>query len=118
MASNEQLGEAVAPYLQLQPVIVEPLSTLSPIPIPGIYTCIFGSSLQTLTRRKSDSPSPNRRIYLPGTISLFLLATLYVTAYVWTLSRQTTIYFGAATSREYLGVFQYLVHDTMKSASM
>ncbi|KAF9265044.1 hypothetical protein L218DRAFT_957714 [Marasmius fiardii PR-910] len=106
--SANDLERILASYLTAERVITNPLSTLSVMfAIYGIYVMAFGLAIHTLSRR--DGPSS--RLYMGWSISLFVLATLFVAINAWGLSRQTMIQFKAATTKNYTPFQKYLRFD-------
>ncbi|KAJ8077834.1 hypothetical protein PM082_002274 [Marasmius tenuissimus] len=111
MSSSDELEEFVGPFITVQEVVVAPIATLSTMfVVYGMYTIIFGLCMQVLHRRKTAKSG----LYLTCTISLFVLANIYVWAAVWGMARQTILYFRAAKTRDYEPLAEYLVHDNTK----
>ncbi|KAF9252436.1 hypothetical protein L218DRAFT_887714, partial [Marasmius fiardii PR-910] len=77
----------------------------------GIYVMVFGLAIRVLSRR--DSPLSG--LYMGLSISLFVLATLYMATYAWGLSWQTMIKFKAVTTKNYTPFLKYLNSDERKS---
>ena len=77
-----------------------------------MYVIVFGASLRILCRHKNASI----HIYLSGTISLFVLGTLYVATTIWGLVREAIIEFQAVKTRDYTTFIKYLAYDSGKVA--
>ncbi|KAF9256590.1 hypothetical protein L218DRAFT_188768 [Marasmius fiardii PR-910] len=80
--------------------------------IYGVYIVTFGLSVHTLSRHNPLSS----KLYVGATVTLFVLATFYTAAYVWGVSRQTMIYFKAATTKDYTALLDYLAFNEKKTA--
>ncbi|KAF9264514.1 hypothetical protein L218DRAFT_862878, partial [Marasmius fiardii PR-910] len=80
----------------------------------GIYVVVFGLSVHILLRH--DGPS--NKLYIGGIISLFVLATIYTPTHAWGTSRQVTVYFKAATTKNYIPLMSYFYLDERANAWM
>ncbi|KAJ8092875.1 hypothetical protein PM082_023508 [Marasmius tenuissimus] len=108
------LEEALAPYLTVTTVIVRPIASLTALFfVYGIYTIIFGLAIRVLCRRDAQSS----RLYLGGTIALFLLGTLFVSAYLWTSILSTVIFYKAVKAQDLTPMLEYLRHNVQKTAT-
>ncbi|KAG7087650.1 hypothetical protein E1B28_013597 [Marasmius oreades] len=109
-STDDSIGNALAPYFTAETIITQPLATLSAMFfIYGIYVVIFALSVHTLSR------GPASKIYTIWTITLFVLATIYIVNNTCGFARQATIEFNAATTKDYTPFIQYLSGDVPKS---
>ncbi|KAL0059265.1 hypothetical protein AAF712_014015, partial [Marasmius tenuissimus] len=115
MSSANDTGILLEPYLTSYHVIVYPTLTLSLMTLVyGVYIPTFITAIHSLVTRRKALPSSH--IYLIGSISLFVLATLFTGAEAWGLTRQAVIEFDAAKTRDYNRFLQYRIQDNLKTA--
>ncbi|KAK7032481.1 hypothetical protein VNI00_013049 [Paramarasmius palmivorus] len=111
MSDNESLEEHLAPYVSVENVIVQPVSTVSTMLFcHGIYLMIFGVCLHVLLRRREQ---PNRKLYLGWTISLFILATTLVVIQAYILIRQSVLQFTWAKKQDWESLLVYVQTDRL-----
>ncbi|KAJ8077627.1 hypothetical protein PM082_002059 [Marasmius tenuissimus] len=92
-------------YLTVQNIIVEPIATLTSLfLVYGMYIIIFGLSVHVLHRRKVTASG----LYMACTVSLFLLASLYVVSETVGLTRQAVVEFRALRTGDYDSLMRYL----------
>ncbi|KAK1223918.1 hypothetical protein PQX77_013197 [Marasmius sp. AFHP31] len=105
---SDTLEELLGPFLTAETVIVQVVATLSSMfLVYGLYTIIFGLCIHVLYRRKQSGTG----LYPTCTIALFALATLFVSAEAFGLTRQSIVYFRALKARDYEPLNEYLLQD-------
>ncbi|KAF9255176.1 hypothetical protein L218DRAFT_1081974 [Marasmius fiardii PR-910] len=105
-SSADDVEHIVAPFLTVDEVITQPLSSLSAMfAVYGIYVVVFGLSVHILYHHDGAAS----KLHMGWTMSLFVLATLYTATYVWGISQQAMIYFNATTTKNYVPLFKYLI---------
>ncbi|KAJ8073049.1 hypothetical protein PM082_019917 [Marasmius tenuissimus] len=115
MSSANETGILLEPYLTSYHVIVYPTLTLSLMTLVyGVYIPTFISAIHSLVTRGKALPSSN--IYLIGSISLFILATLFAGTEAWGLTRQAVVEFDTAKTKDYDRFLQYRIKDGLKTA--
>ncbi|KAJ8087395.1 hypothetical protein PM082_006225 [Marasmius tenuissimus] len=93
-------SNAFTPELSSMNVITRTVSTLSVMfLVYGIYLMVFGASIKTTWRDKARVP--NSALYLGGTVSLFVLATIANAIETWELVRQATIEHEATRTQQF-----------------
>ncbi|KAG7085894.1 hypothetical protein E1B28_003428 [Marasmius oreades] len=114
MSSSNDTGILLEPYLTPYHVIIYPTLTLTLMTlIYGVYIPTFISAVHSLVSRRKALASSN--VYLIGSVSLFVLATLFTATEVWGLTRQAVIEFDAAKTRDYDRFRQYRIQDDAKT---
>uniref|UniRef100_A0A0W0G8P9 Uncharacterized protein n=1 Tax=Moniliophthora roreri TaxID=221103 RepID=A0A0W0G8P9_MONRR len=109
MSSEESLEEHLAPYVSIENVIVQPVSTVSTMLfVHGIYIMIFGACLHILLQRRGQ---PNQKLHLGWTISLFVLSTMLVVLQAYILIRQSILQFTWAKNRDWESLLEYVQTD-------
>ncbi|KAL0570049.1 hypothetical protein V5O48_011904 [Marasmius crinis-equi] len=111
MSSSSSLNPEWEPFLSSQQIIIGPMATFTAS--LGFYAIVFGISVRILTRQDSSAS----KLHLVGTITLFVLSTIFVAVDLWSNLRQSIIYFDAVRTRDYTGLSDYLDHDLGKTAS-
>ncbi|KAJ8090852.1 hypothetical protein PM082_024772 [Marasmius tenuissimus] len=110
---SDNIEEALDLKLTVENVIVVPIVTLATIfLLYGMYTIIFGLCIHILYRRKQSSSG----LYLPCTMMLFALATLYMAMDAFGYTRQAMTTFRASKTRDFKPYLQYLPQDKAKTA--
>ncbi|KAJ8083474.1 hypothetical protein PM082_009348 [Marasmius tenuissimus] len=95
-------------------VVTLSISTLSVLLLLyGIYIVVFGLAVHILLRR---DPGGTSKLYLPCTVALFVLGTIFVVLEVWGYSLQASILFSGAADKNYPLAFKYLTQDDRKTA--
>ncbi|KAJ8077910.1 hypothetical protein PM082_002351 [Marasmius tenuissimus] len=108
----KNIEEAVAPYISVQNVIVKPIATLSALFIVyGMYIIVFGLCFHVLLRRRKSGLG----LYLICTVSLFVLATMYVASSTTGYAKQATVNFRASRTRNYGPLVKFLGRNTWKT---
>ncbi|THU82751.1 hypothetical protein K435DRAFT_932542, partial [Dendrothele bispora CBS 962.96] len=79
----------------------------------GIYLMIFGACVQVTWREKDRLP--NSILYLAGTVSLFVLATIANAFETWEFVRQATIEHEALRTQEFEELARFLAGDEIKT---
>ncbi|ESK86288.1 hypothetical protein Moror_16589 [Moniliophthora roreri MCA 2997] len=116
MSSEESLGEHLAPYVSIENVIVQPVSTVSTMLfVHGIYIMIFGACLHILLQRRGQ---PNQKLHLGWTISLFVLSTMLVVLQAYILIRQSILQFTWAKNRDWESLLEYVQTDRAVTISL
>ncbi|KAF9254109.1 hypothetical protein L218DRAFT_832973, partial [Marasmius fiardii PR-910] len=75
----------------------------------GIYCVVFGLSTHALFCHGSSTHT----FYKGGSITLFVLATVYTGVYSWGTTHQALIEFDAAKTKSYASLIQYLRGNDM-----
>ncbi|KAK1228046.1 hypothetical protein PQX77_008925 [Marasmius sp. AFHP31] len=101
---------AFIPELSSENVITRTVSTLSVMFfVYGIYMMVFGASVKITWRDKARVP--NSTLYLGGTVSLFILATVANAIETWEYVRQATIEHEATRTQQFEELDRFLAGD-------
>jgi len=78
----------------------------------GMYIIVFGLCMQVLLRRERSG----MRLYFWCTVSLFVLATIFVGSGVFGMTHQAAILFTVAKTHDLEPLLRYLVRDSSATA--
>ncbi|KAL0065767.1 hypothetical protein AAF712_007254 [Marasmius tenuissimus] len=134
MSSNDELEEFLAPYLKVDQIVTRPVSTLTVLfflyglrpsssrkthPLSydptGIHVVISGLAIRILLVRRGGRGGASK-LYLPCTIALLVFITVYAGLNAWEYSREASIQFGAASTKDYSPFATFLFGDFGKIA--
>ncbi|KAK1228272.1 hypothetical protein PQX77_008687 [Marasmius sp. AFHP31] len=116
MSSSSELEELLAPYLKVDQIVTRPISTLTVLFfLYGIHVVVSGLAIRILLVRR-DGCGDGAKLYLPCTIALLVLITVYTGLSAWEYSRETSVQFGAASTKDYGPFVTFLLEDVGKVA--
>ncbi|KAL0060707.1 hypothetical protein AAF712_012487 [Marasmius tenuissimus] len=103
-------SNAFTPEVSSENVITRTVSTLSVMFfVYGIYMIIFGASVKITWRDKARAPYST--LYLGGTVSLFILATIANAIETWEYVRQAKIEHEAVRTQQFEELDRFLAGD-------
>ncbi|KAJ8083100.1 hypothetical protein PM082_008968 [Marasmius tenuissimus] len=115
MSSNDEFD--LAPYLKVDQIVTRPVSTLTVLFfLYGIHVVISGLAIHVLLVRRDGRGASASKLYLPCTIALLVLITVYAGLNAWEYSREASIQFGAASTKDYGPFRTFLFGDFGKIA--
>uniref|UniRef100_A0A0W0G6F1 Uncharacterized protein n=1 Tax=Moniliophthora roreri TaxID=221103 RepID=A0A0W0G6F1_MONRR len=114
---SSPIPEEFADFLSAKTSIVLPISSLSAMYfVYGFYILLFGAYIYTnFSRQRPVGEQPNSRLYLSLTLTLFVLATVYVVAYTIEVVSRSIVFFTVLETRNYRLLVNYLLHDSEKT---